>query len=73
MTLQTTQSIGLQVPDVERAAEFYQKSFNLEVVRADQDCVEFRVGDYHLFLNRGKNQGPILEPCGPHAGLAKVS
>jgi catechol-2,3-dioxygenase len=73
MTAYLSQSIGLQVPDVERAAEFYQKSFNLEVVRASIDCAELLVGDYHLFLNRGKNQGPILEPCGPHAGLAKVS
>jgi len=73
MAFQSARSIGLQVPDVERAAEFYKRSFNLEVVCASSDCVEFRVGDYRLFLNRGKFSGPILEPCGAHSGVAIAS
>jgi len=72
MRFKFSRCLCLQVPECDRAVEFYQKVMGLEVVKRDKESVEFRAGQFRLFLDEGHLMGPIMEFLVPHLEAAKV-
>ena len=72
MPYKFSKCICLQVTDIEKAREFYEKIMGLEVVHQEKDSVELRAGENRVFLDEGKWMGPILEFLVPHVEAAKV-
>ena len=55
-------AITLFVPDVERAAEFYQEAFGLQAVRPDPDTAMLKFKDVWVFLHKAAAaQDPVPE------------
>jgi catechol 2,3-dioxygenase-like lactoylglutathione lyase family enzyme len=55
-------AITLFVPDMERAAEFYQEAFGLQAVRPDPDTAMLKFKDVWVFLHKAAAaQDPVPE------------
>ena len=72
MPFKFSKCICLQVPDLNRALEFYTKVMGLEVVHWEDDSAELQAGQCRLFLDKGKLMGPIIEFLVPYVESAKV-
>jgi len=61
----------LQLPNLDRAVEFYQSVMELELVSRKRDSAEFKTGQFRLFLDKGASMGPIFEFLVPNVEVAK--
>lgn len=66
-----SRSICLQLPERDKAVEFYARVMGLEVVAEEGGSVELRAGQFRLFLDQGSHLGPIMEFLVPDLEKAK--
>jgi predicted enzyme related to lactoylglutathione lyase len=60
MQIKFSSWLCLQLPELDRATEFYEK-MRFEVICRKEDAVESKSGLFRLFLDNGKLSGPIME------------
>ncbi len=71
MPFKFSRCICLQTPKAKQAVEFYEKVLGLPVVTRTGDGVEFKAGEFRLFIQEKEYLGPVLEFIVPDLEKAK--
>jgi len=61
MPFKFSRCISLQTDRMEDAVEFYEKVLGLRVLSRDDPCVEIDGSQNRLFIETGKQGGPVFE------------
>ncbi len=72
MTYKLSRSVCLYAPDLESAVRHFEREMGLTLVNRTDDEADLSGGDISLHIEKGPEQGPILEILVPDIEAAKV-
>lgn len=68
---ESTRDVIIKVPDLEKALEFYGEVMGLELTERNVSYTGFETGGFRLFVEQGKEPGPVFEFRVPDLEAAK--
>ncbi|MFI4967192.1 MAG: VOC family protein [Gammaproteobacteria bacterium] len=68
---ESTRDVMIKVPELEKALEFYGEVMGLELTERNASYTGFETGGFRLFVEQGKEPGPVFEFKVPDLEAAK--
>lgn len=67
----STRDVIIKVPDMQQAQDFYTGVMGLKQTERYESCIGFETGGFRLFVEQGKEPGPVFEFLVPDLEAAK--